>query len=101
MPGARAAVLSARPPHPLAAGAHGAVAGLLGGLFLAVTPISAIVDRNNTMDSLLILLLLLWAWAASVATERGSLRLLVLAAIADRLGIKEVVGQSLLGRLQE
>ena len=56
----------------------GTVAGLLAALFLALTPISVAVDRSSNTESCLILVLLLAAWALVVATERASLRLLVL-----------------------
>jgi 4-amino-4-deoxy-L-arabinose transferase-like glycosyltransferase len=41
----------------------GEAAGLLAALFLALTPISIAVDRSNNTDSLLVLTLLLAAWA--------------------------------------
>ena len=62
------------------------MAGLLATLALAVTPISVAVQRNNVMDALLILTLLLAAWAFVVATERGSLRWLLLGAAIVGLG---------------
>jgi 4-amino-4-deoxy-L-arabinose transferase-like glycosyltransferase len=61
--------------------AFGRVAGLLGGLALAVTPIAVVVNRNNTMDSTLVLLLLLAAWAMTAAAVRGRLRLGLLTAV--------------------
>lgn len=59
----------------------GAVAGLVAALALAVTPVVVATDRNNTMDSTLILTLLLAAWALIRATESGRLRFLLLGAI--------------------
>ena len=50
----------------------GAAAGLLAGLFLAVTPVSVAIDRSNNTDSCLVLVLLLSAWAFLRAVERGS-----------------------------
>jgi 4-amino-4-deoxy-L-arabinose transferase-like glycosyltransferase len=41
----------------------GETAAVLAALFLAVTPISIAVDRSNNTDSLLVLILLLAAWA--------------------------------------
>ncbi|MFN8541176.1 MAG: glycosyltransferase family 39 protein [Thermomicrobiales bacterium] len=64
----------------------GPVAGLVAALALAVTPITVTTDRNNTQDSLLILALLLAVWAASVATETGRLRTLILCAVMVGLG---------------
>ena len=52
----------------------GPAAGLVAALALAVTPISVVTDRNNTIDSLLILFLLGAAWAVTAAARRGSLR---------------------------
>ena len=49
----------------------GAVAGLLAALALALTPISVVTNRNNTIDSLLVLTLLLAAWAVLKATRAG------------------------------
>jgi 4-amino-4-deoxy-L-arabinose transferase-like glycosyltransferase len=54
--------------------ACGPAAGLLAGLALAVTPITAVTDRNNTIDSQLVLVLLLAARAGTLAAERGRLR---------------------------
>lgn len=64
----------------------GAGAGLLAALFLAITPISVVTNRNNTIDSLLELTVLLGAYAMTRAVERGSLRWLLLAAIVVGLG---------------
>jgi 4-amino-4-deoxy-L-arabinose transferase-like glycosyltransferase len=57
----------------------GAGAGLLAGLFLALTPINVAVDRTNLTDSCLVLVLLLSAWALIKAAEKGSWLLLMLA----------------------
>jgi len=57
----------------------GAAAGLLAALFLALTPVSVAIDRSSNTDSCLVLVLLLAAWALTVAVERGSWRLLALA----------------------
>src|SRR5438874_8371200 len=46
----------------------GAVAGLVAGLALALTPVVVATDRNNTIDSTLIFTLLLAAWAFIKAT---------------------------------
>lgn len=47
----------------------GTPAGLLAALALAVTPVVVAVDRNNTIDSPLVLVLLLSAWAFIKAAE--------------------------------
>lgn len=64
----------------------GAGAGLLAALFLAITPISVVTNRNNTIDSLLVLTVLLGAYAMTRTVERGNLRWLLLAAIFVGLG---------------
>jgi len=64
----------------------GPVAGLLAAATLAVTPVSIVTNRNSTMDSLLTLVLLLAAWAAMVAAEKGSLRLLLVSATLIGIG---------------
>ncbi len=51
-------------------------AGLLGALVLAITPVSVAVERNNTMDALLIFTLLLAMWAFVQAAERSPIWLL-------------------------
>src|SRR5215212_6651158 len=55
----------------------GPVAGLLAALALALTPISVATDRNNNLESLLALTVLLAAWAFILAAETGRLRWLV------------------------
>ncbi len=64
----------------------GPTAGLLAALVLAVTPISVAANRNNTMDGLLVLVLLLAAWAMLLAAERGRLPWLLLAAFLVGVG---------------
>jgi len=59
----------------------GTAAGLLSALALALTPVVVATDRNNTMDSTLILTLLLAAWAFIKATETGRLRFLLSGAV--------------------
>jgi 4-amino-4-deoxy-L-arabinose transferase-like glycosyltransferase len=57
----------------------GTLAGLLGALFLALTPISVAVDRSTNTESCLVLVLLLAGWALSVAAERSWWWMLALA----------------------
>src|SRR6266567_5879830 len=64
----------------------GVVAGLIAALVLAVTPISVVTDRNNTIDGTLALALLLAAWAVIHAAETGKLRWLLLSAVFVGLG---------------
>src|SRR5919199_2984273 len=86
VPQALAGVLSVALLYHLVRRAFGPIAGLLAALALAVTPISIAVQRNNLMDALLILALLLAAWAFVVAAERGSLRWLLLGSLIVGLG---------------
>jgi 4-amino-4-deoxy-L-arabinose transferase-like glycosyltransferase len=59
---------------------------LLAALALAVTPVAVASNRSNIIDSILVLFLLLGAWAAIRAAERGSLRWLLLCALFVGIG---------------
>jgi 4-amino-4-deoxy-L-arabinose transferase-like glycosyltransferase len=59
---------------------------LLAALFLALTPVSVAIDRSSNTDSCLVLVLLLAAWALTLAVEEGSLPFLVLAMALVGLG---------------
>jgi 4-amino-4-deoxy-L-arabinose transferase-like glycosyltransferase len=86
LPQAIAGVLPVAVLYHLVRRSFGPVAGLLAAVALAVTPISVAVQRNNVMDALLILVLLLATWTFVVAAERGSLRWLLLGAAVVGLG---------------
>ena len=86
LPQAIAGILSVALLYHLVRRAFGPVAGLLAALALAITPISVAVQRNNLMDALLILALLLAVWAFFIAAESGSLRWLLLGAVVVGLG---------------
>ena len=64
----------------------GTVPGLIAALALAITPVVVATDRNNTIDSTLILTLLLAAWAFIKATETNKLRYLLLGATLVGIG---------------
>src|SRR5262249_23576813 len=64
----------------------GSNAGLIAALALTLTPISVVTSRNNTIDSLLILVLLFATWTLSLAAETGRLRWLLLSALLVGLG---------------
>src|SRR5713226_1048101 len=49
-------------------------------LALAISPISVLTNRNNTIDSTLVLVMLLGAWTVMRAAETGKLRWLLLTA---------------------
>jgi len=61
-------------------------AALLAALVMAITPIGVAVDRYNNVDGCLVLLLLLAAWAFSIAAERSSRIYLSIGAVIVGLG---------------
>ncbi len=79
LPQALAGVLSVLLLYHIVYRSFGAKAALLSALILATTPISVAANRNNTMDSLLVLTSLLAAWTLIRAGEKGQLRWLLLA----------------------
>src|SRR5919201_5310469 len=86
LPEALAGVLSVAVLYRLVARIWGHGAGLLAALFLALTPVSVVTARNNTIDSLLVPTVLLAAWAVARAVETGKLRWLLLCAVLVALG---------------
>src|SRR5215472_13957763 len=87
LPEALAGVLSVLVLYVLVRRVFGPAAGLLAALFLAITPVSVVTNRNNTIDSLLVLTVLLAAYAVMRAVEAGSLRWLLLSAVLVGLGV--------------
>jgi 4-amino-4-deoxy-L-arabinose transferase-like glycosyltransferase len=81
-----AGILSVIVINHLVGRSFGPAAGLLAALVMAITPVSVAVDRNNTMDSTLILTLLMAAWAFIKATETGRLRPLLIGAALLGIG---------------
>jgi len=94
LPQALAGVLSVLVLYHLVRRVFGPTAGLLAGLTLAVTPISVAANRNNTIDSLLVLVLMLAAWAMSLAAEKGRLRWLLLGMLLVGLGFNIKMAQA-------
>ena len=86
LPEALAGVLSVLVLYFLVRRWFGAPAGLLAALVLAVTPVAVVDNRNNIIDSMLTLFLLLGAWALMHAVETGRLRWLLLSAAIVGLG---------------
>ncbi|HEU4324624.1 MAG TPA: glycosyltransferase family 39 protein [Roseiflexaceae bacterium] len=74
----------------------GDAAGLLAALVLAVTPVAIAVERNNTPDGTLIVVLLLAAWAFIRATETSRLRFLILGAVVVGIGFNIKMMQAFL-----
>ena len=77
LPEALAGVLAVALLYHLVRRAFGSVAGLIAALALAVTPVLVATNRSNIVDSLLVLAVLLGAWAVLRATETGRLRWLL------------------------
>jgi 4-amino-4-deoxy-L-arabinose transferase-like glycosyltransferase len=96
LPQAVAGVLSVALIYHLVRHTFGPVSGLLSALVLAVTPIIVATSRNNTMDMLVVLFVLLAACAFVVAAERGSLSLLLLGAALVGLGFNTKTLQAFL-----
>src|SRR6266571_389709 len=86
LPQAIAGVLSVLLLYYLVRRHFGVVAGLLAALALAISPISVLTNRNNTIDSTLVLVMLLGAWAVLRAAESGKLRWLLLCAVFVGVG---------------
>ncbi|HEX2914687.1 MAG TPA: glycosyltransferase family 39 protein [Chloroflexia bacterium] len=78
LPSALAGVISVALVYSMVNRIFGTVPGLLAALALAVTPISVIMNRHNNPESLLVLSLVLAAWAFSRAVEKGRLTWLML-----------------------
>ena len=86
LPQALAGVLSVALLYHLVGRSFGPVAGLLAALALALTPISVATNRHNNLESLLVLTVLLAAWAFILAVETGRLRWLVVGGLVIGLG---------------
>src|ERR1700726_1072656 len=86
LPQALAGVLSVLLLYILVKRHFGVTAGLLAALALAISPISVGTNRNNTIDSTLVLVMLLGAWTVIRAAETGKLRWLLLCAVCVGLG---------------
>ncbi|MFL5731752.1 MAG: glycosyltransferase family 39 protein [Chloroflexia bacterium] len=78
LPQALAAILSIALLFHLVNRAFGPEAALIAAAVMAVTPIMVADSRVNELDSILLLTLLLAAWACTAAAERANLRLLLL-----------------------
>jgi len=86
LPQALAGVISVIVIYIIVKRSFGKAAGLLSALFLAVTPVFVAASRNNTVDNVLVLALLLACWALSVAAEKGKFKYLVLSMVLVGLG---------------
>jgi 4-amino-4-deoxy-L-arabinose transferase-like glycosyltransferase len=96
LPNILAGVISVPLLYSLVKKYFNAEAGLIAALVLALTPVTLAVDRNNTIDGMLILTLLLAAGAFLRATETGRLRDLLLGAFLVGLGFNIKMMQAFL-----
>ena len=64
----------------------GNIAGIIAALCLAVTPIFVAASRNNTIDNILVLTLLLSCWALLIAAEKGKFIYLIISIIFIGIG---------------
>lgn len=86
LPQALAGVISVWVIYYLVKRSFGSYAGLIAALCLAVTPIFVASSRNNTIDNLLVLSLVLSCWALFIAAEKGKLKYLILSLVIVGIG---------------
>jgi 4-amino-4-deoxy-L-arabinose transferase-like glycosyltransferase len=86
LPQALAGVLSVFVLYIIVKKAFGNGAGLISALCLAVTPVFVAVSRNNSVDNVLVLALLLACWALSIAAEKGKFKYLILCMVLIGIG---------------
>ena len=86
LPEAICGVLSVYVIYAIVKKRFGKAAGLVSAAVLALTPIFAAVSRNNTIDGILILVLLLAADQAIKAAEKSSMKYLIFSGILIGLG---------------
>lgn len=86
LPEALATVLSVGLLYVLVRRSWGVWAGLIAALALALTPITVVTGRNNTIDSLLVLALLAATWAMLQANRTGYLRWLLASMVLVGIG---------------
>jgi 4-amino-4-deoxy-L-arabinose transferase-like glycosyltransferase len=96
LPQAIAGVLCVALIYHLVRRPFGSVAGLIAALALALTPIVVSTSRSNTIDMLVVLTVLVAAWAVVRATETGRLRWLLLCALIVGLGFNIKMMQAFL-----
>lgn len=86
LPQALAGVVSVVTIFYIVKRSFGSTAGLIASLCLTVTPVFVAVSRNNTVDNLLVLVLLLACWALSIAVEKGRFKYLILSMVLVGIG---------------
>ncbi len=96
LPQALAGIAAVPVVYGLVARTFGAGAGLVAAFALAITPVSVAVDRNNTIDAQLSLVLLAATYTLLRATERGDARWLLASAALVGLGFNVKMAQAYL-----
>jgi 4-amino-4-deoxy-L-arabinose transferase-like glycosyltransferase len=86
LPQALAGMLSIPLIYKLVKRPFGVWAGLLAALVLAAMPVAVATERNNTIDGLLVFVLLLAAWAVLKSVREGRVRYLLLGMFLVGLG---------------
>src|SRR5690349_19700929 len=74
----------------------GRAAGFVGGLALALTPVTVAISRHNNPDALLVLCVVAAVWCLVRALEDGRTRWLVFSGICVGLGFETKMGAALL-----
>ncbi len=86
LPQALAGVISVTIIYFIVKNSFGKAAGLISALCLAVTPVFVAASRNNTVDNILVLVLLLACWALSAAASKGKFKYLILSMVLVGIG---------------
>ncbi|MFL0245739.1 glycosyltransferase family 39 protein [Candidatus Clostridium stratigraminis] len=86
LPQALAGVISVIVIYFIVKRSFGTFAGLISSLCLATTPVFVAASRNNTVDNVLVLTLLLACWALSIAAEKGEFKYLILSMVLIGIG---------------
>lgn len=86
LPQALAGVISVWIIYRLVKRSFGSGAGIIAALCLAITPIFVAASRNNTIDNLLVLSLLLACWPLFIAAEEGRFKYLILSLVLVGIG---------------
>ena len=95
-PNALAGTLSILVLFSLVKKQFGWLAGLIAALVLAVTPVTIATERNNTMDGMLVFVLLLATWAVWKSIEKGRFAHFLLGMVLVGLGFNIKMLQALM-----
>jgi 4-amino-4-deoxy-L-arabinose transferase-like glycosyltransferase len=86
LPQAVAGVLSVIVLYRIVKRSFGHIAALIAALCMAITPVFVAASRNNTVDNMLVLFLLLSCSALTKAAEKGKLKYLIISMVLLGLG---------------